>query len=378
MIVIIKAFMYNSIGKIGDNKMLEYFLGSYIVTIAGLIGAYFWGEHVHNGTGLTCVFIAVVLGVLEVSLSFDNAVVNAMKLEKMSHEWRHRFLTWGIVIAVFGMRFVFPILVVSIFAKLGMLEVANIALTNADKYAYYLHQTHAPIVTFGGMFLIMLFLNYFFNHKKTVHWIKPVEQWLAHFDHIKGIEVIISLLMLLATQNVVPAEQKIHVLIAGISGIITYLAIDGFTHYLEKHEEMRLASCAAKGAGCTGLISFLYLELIDASFSLDGVLGAFALSKDIIIISIGLAIGAMFVRSLTIMLVEKKTLAKFLYLEHGAHWAIGALACLMLVSTVKEIPEVVTGGIGLGFIVLAFISSVVHNKKMERLLAEGKDGGKNA
>ena len=358
--------------------MLEYFLGSYIVTIAGLIGAYFWGEHVHNGTGLTCVFIAIVLGILEISLSFDNAVVNAMKLEKMSHKWRHRFLTWGIIIAVFGMRFLFPILVVSIFAKLKMIEVANIALTNADKYAYYLHQTHAPIVTFGGMFLIMLFLNYFFNHQKEVHWIRPIEYWLAHFDHIKGIEIVISLFMLLATQNFVPAEQKIHVMIAGISGIITYLLIDGFTHYLEKHEEMRLANCDVKGASCTGLISFLYLELIDASFSLDGVLGAFALSKDIIIISIGLAIGAMFVRSLTIMLVEKKTLKQFLYLEHGAHWAIGALACLMLVSTVKEIPEIVTGGIGLGFIVAAFISSIMHNKKMERLIAQEQNGGENA
>ena len=356
--------------------MIEYFLGSYIVTIAGLIGAYFWGEHVHNGTGWTCVFIAMVLGILEVSLSFDNAVVNAMKLEKMSHKWRMRFLTWGILIAVFGMRFLFPILVVSIFAKLSMLDVANIALTNADKYAYYLHQTHAPIVTFGGMFLIMLFLNYFFNHEKEVHWIKPIEYWLAHFDHIKGIEVIISLFMLLATQNFVPMEQKLHVMIAGISGIITYLMIDGFTHYLEKHEEMRLAKCPAQAVGCTGLISFIYLELIDASFSLDGVLGAFALSKDIIIISIGLAIGAMFVRSLTIMLVEKKTLKQFLYLEHGAHWAIGALACLMLISTVKEIPEVVTGGIGLGFIVLAFISSIVHNKMMERLLAQ--EDSKNA
>ncbi|MBS5802016.1 MAG: DUF475 domain-containing protein [Brachyspira sp.] len=356
--------------------MLEYFLGSYIVTIAGLVGAYFWGEHVHNGSGLTCVFIALVLGVLEVSLSFDNAVVNAMKLEKMSHKWRHRFLTWGIVIAVFGMRFLFPILVVSIFAKLRMLEVAKIALTNADKYAYYLHQTHAPIVTFGGMFLIMLFLNYFFNHEKDVHWIKCIEAPLAHFDHIKGIEIIISLLMLLATQNFVPAEQKIHVMIAGISGIITYLAIDGFTHYLEKHEEMRAAKCVTGAVGCTGLISFIYLELIDASFSLDGVLGAFALSKDIIIISIGLAIGAMFVRSLTIMLVEKKTLKQFRYLEHGAHWAIGTLACLMLISTVKEIPEAVTGGIGLGFIVLAFVSSILYNRKLERCIAQ--EDGENA
>lgn len=349
--------------------MLKYFLGSYLVTIAGVIGAYLWGEHVHSGSGFACVFIALVLGILEVSLSFDNAVVNAMKLEKMSNEWRHRFLTWGILIAVFGMRFLFPILVVSIFAKLSMLEVAKIALTNADKYAYYLHQTHAPIVTFGGMFLIMLFLNYFFNHEKDVHWIKPLENWLCHCDHIRGIEIVISLLMLIATQNFVPIEQKVHVMLAGISGIITYLAIDGFTHYLERHEKIRIDKCT-QAAGCTGLVSFIYLELIDASFSLDGVLGAFALSKDIIIISIGLAIGAMFVRSLTIMLVEKKTLKQFLYLEHGAHWAIGALACLMLVSTVKEIPEALTGGIGLAFIILALISSILHNKKMENLLAQ--------
>ena len=141
-------------------------------------------------------------------------------------------------------------------------------------------------------------------------------------------------------------------------------AIDGVSHFLEKHEEMRMAQCAANTVKCTGLISFIYLELIDASFSLDGVLGAFALSNDVIIITIGLAIGAMFVRSLTIMLVEKKTLAQFLYLEHGAHWAIGALAIIMLITTTREVPEVVTGLVGLFFIVAAFISSIVHNKKV--------------
>ena len=349
--------------------MLEYFLESYIVTILGLTGAYFWGEHVHPGSGFVCVFIALVLGILEISLSFDNAVVNAMKLEKMSHQWRHRFLTWGIIIAVFGMRFLFPILVVSIFAKLKMVEVAKIAISDVDKYAYYLHETHDPIVTFGGMFLIMLFLNYFFDSKKEVHWIRPIENWLAHLDHMKGIETLLSLLALLATQYVVPEESKLSVVIAGIAGIVTYLAIDGFTHYLEKQEQIRLDKCTVQAAGCTGLISFIYLELIDASFSLDGVLGAFAISKDIIIISIGLAIGAMFVRSLTIMLVEKKTLKQFLYLEHGAHWAIGALAILMLMSTVKDLPEVVTGGIGLAFIIAALISSIMHNKKMDNLIA---------
>ena len=216
--------------------MLEYFLGSYIITIFGLAMAYMWGEHAHAGSGLTCVFIAIVLSVLEVSLSFDNAVVNAMKLEKMSHKWRHRFLTWGIAIAVFGMRFLFPILVVSIFAKLSMLNVIDIALNNVDKYAYYLHQTHAPIVTFGGLFLLMLFLYYFFDHNKDVHWIKPIEEPLAHLDHIRGIEIIISLFAVLITQNFVVPEQKLHVTIAGVCGILTYLLIDGFTHYLERHE----------------------------------------------------------------------------------------------------------------------------------------------
>lgn len=349
--------------------MLHYFLCSYIVTAFGLLGAYLLGEHIHNGSGMSCVFIVLVLAILEISLSFDNAVVNAMKLEHMSNVWRHRFLTWGIVIAVFGMRFLFPILVVAIFAGLSLTDAANIAFTNIEQYANYLQQTHAPIVTFGGMFLIMLFFNYFFNHKKELHWIKPIESRITSLDNFKGIEVLLSLLLLLATQKCVPEEQRMSVMIAGVAGITMFLLIEGLTHLLEKHEQQRIANCA-KGGACAGFVSFLYLELIDASFSLDGVLGAFALSKDIIIISIGLAIGAMFVRSLTIMLVEKKTLNKFLYLEHGAHWAIGALACLMLVSTIEEIPEVVTGGIGLGFIVAAFISSVVHNKKMERLIAK--------
>ena len=351
-----------------EDVLMKYFTGSYIVTIIGLICAYLWGEHVHAGTGWLCVFIACILGVLEVSLSFDNAVVNAMKLEKMTPVWRHRFITWGILIAVFGMRFLFPILVVSIFAHLRMIEVLQIALTDVGEYAYYLTQTHAPIVTFGGMFLMMLFLNYFFNHKKDVHWIRKIEEPLAHLDHVKSIEVILVLLMLLALYKIVPEEQAMSVVISGIFGILVYLIIEGATHYLEHREELRAAKCA-QGAACAGFVSFIYLELIDASFSLDGVLGAFALSKDIIIITIGLAIGAMFVRSLTILLVEKKTLAQFRYLEHGAHWAIGALALIMFISTVKEVPEVITGLIGFGFILAAFISSVVYNKKLENKIS---------
>ncbi len=341
---------------------MKYFKGSLLVTILGIIAAYFWGEHVHNGSGLLCVFIALILGILEVSLSFDNAVVNALKLEKMEHIWQHRFLTWGILIAVFGMRFLFPLLVVGIFAKLSIVKVAQIALTDSQQYAHYLHLTHAPIVAFGGAFLLMLFMNYFFNCEKDVHWIKGIEPCCSHLGNIKGFETVVTLIAVLITQHFISPEFKASVLFSGIVGVITYLLIDGITHWLEKHEQeraLKLAQCAKGG----GLVAFLYLELIDASFSLDGVLGAFALSQDILIITIGLSIGAMFVRSLTIMLVEKKTLDQFIYLEHGAHWAIGALALIMFVSTTVEVPEVVTGLVGLGFILASLFSSFAYNKK---------------
>ena len=347
--------------------MLHYFLGSYIVTIIGFIAAYLWGEHVHNGTGLTCVFIAFVLAVLEVSLSFDNAVVNAMKLEHMSEKWRHRFITWGILIAVFGMRFLFPLLVVAIFAKLNILSVLNMALNDVNSYAHYLELTHAPIVAFGGAFLLMLFMDYFVEQKKEIHWIKFIEIPMQRLASVKGVCTITTLIALGLLMFELSPEVRISVLKSGISGIIIYLIIDGLAEWLERRQEERMKLCADT-VKCSGLVGFLYLELIDASFSLDGVLGAFALSKDILIITIGLFIGAMFVRSLTIMLVEKKTLAQYLYLEHGAHWAIGTLAILMFISTFHEVPEVVTGLLGLAFIVSAFISSIIHNKKVKNEL----------
>lgn len=345
--------------------MLKYFLGSYIVTIMGVFGAYLWGEHVHNGTGLTCVFIALVLAILEISLSFDNAVVNAMKLEKMSPKWRHRFITWGILIAVFGMRFLFPLLVVAIFAKLNILAVLNMALNDVHEYAHYLELTHAPIVAFGGAFLLMLFMDYFTEKNKEVHWIKPIEDKLQKLSKIRGICTLVTLVVLGLLMLKLPENIRQSVFTSGISGIITYLIIDGVAEWLEKRQEERAKLCADT-IKCSGLVGFLYLELIDASFSLDGVLGAFALSQDILIITIGLFIGAMFVRSLTIMLVEKKTLDQFLYLEHGAHWAIGTLAILMFVSTFHEVPEVITGLLGLVFIVSALISSIIYNKKVEK------------
>ena len=169
------------------------------------------------------------------------------------------------------------------------------------------------------------------------------------------------MIALMILQNFIPEEQKVAVIMAGFTGIVLYLVIDSISNLLEQIAEKKAALMGETAK--LGFIGFLYLELIDASFSLDGVLGAFAISKDIIIISIGLAIGAMFVRSLTIFMVDMKTLKQYLYLEHGAHWAIGFLATVMFISTRMEIPEVITGGAGLVIVGAAFITSIMHNKK---------------
>lgn len=341
--------------------MTKVFKSSLIVAIIGLICAYFWGEYRLPSSGFKCLFIAFFLAILEITLSFDNAVVNAMKLEKMTEKWQHRFVTWGILIAVFGMRLVFPILVVAFFSHLSILSVTKMALSDVDSYTHYLHLAHPALVSFGGAFLMMIFLSYFFNSEKEVHWLKPIEETLKKLCIVKYIDIVLCLLTIYAVEFIVPAEQKLNVVMSGLLGVITFLIIESISSTMEKVMSKKF-DLAGEGAKL-GFVGFLYLELIDASFSLDGVLGAFAISKDVIIIMIGLAIGAMFVRSLTLYFVEQKTLKQFIFLEHGAHWAIGALAVIMFISTVKELPETVTGSIGLLLVGSAFLASIKHNQK---------------
>jgi len=161
------------------------------------------------------------------------------------------------------------------------------------------------------------------------------------------------------------------VLIAGVLGLATYLLVnalgelfDGDDDADEEELAEKLEHQKAKHViGKAAFFLFLYLEVLDASFSFDGVVGAFAITSDPIIIAIGLGIGAMFIRSLTVFLVRKGTLSEYVYLEHGALWAIGALAIILLVTIEYEVPEVVTGLIGVGFIAAALGSSIVRNRR---------------
>ncbi len=334
---------------------LHFFKGSIWVTAVGLLLAAGLGWQIHGtAAGVAgTVFIASMLAVLEVSLSFDNAVVNASVMEEMTPIWRHRFLTWGMAVAVFGMRFVFPLLVVSVVAGIGPLEAVRLATFAPEQYARLLKSAHVALGAFGGAFLGMVCLKYFFDAEKEVHWVGPLERRLSRLGKFEAIELGFTMLVLWGFSRAFPQAEALEFLVAGVFGLVTFIAVDGIGAVMEPGE--------GHDVHRAGLALFVYLNVLDASFSFDGVIGAFALTNNLFVIAIGLGIGAMFVRSLTIMLVEKGTLANYRYLEHGAFYAIGALALIMMVGTLHEVPEVVTGLIGAGFIALSLWSSVRFN-----------------
>ena len=340
------------------NSMLHYFKWAFIVTVLGLIlgAALGWQMTGTVGGMLTIFFICCVLAVLEISLSFDNAIVNANKLKDMTPEWQHRFLTWGIIIAVFGMRIVFPLLIVVVAAKIGPWQAMVMAASQPEEYARIMHDAHLPIAAFGGTFLMMVGLSFFFDHEKDVHWVKWLEGKMQKYATIRGIEVaLVLVIVLLFSRFLEPHESEIFFKSA-IWGLLTFLLVEVLGGLLDSSQEMLAAG--AKG----GLGAFLYLEVLDASFSFDGVIGAFALTQNLFVIAIGLGIGAMYVRSMTIMLVEKGTLTQYRYLEHGAFYAIIALSIIMFMQSFVKIPEVVTGLGGAALIGISLWSSIRWNR----------------
>jgi hypothetical protein len=346
--------------------VFKYFKGSLIFTVLCLaIGAWLGWEITHDIAGtLGVLWIILVLGVLETSLSFDNAVVNATVLRDMDETWRRRFLTWGIIIAVFGMRIVFPLVIVGIAAHLGPIDALKLAATDPVHYERIITGAHIGISGFGGAFLGMVGLTFFLDEDKDLNWIGIIERPLAALSQISGLAIGLVLLALYGISRLIAPADAMTLLVSGIFGLVAYIAVQAIGALLEKDDdgEGTAGANATAAVAKAGLAAFLYLEVLDASFSFDGVIGAFALSNNLFIIALGLGIGAMFVRSMTVMLVDRGTLTEYRYLEHGAFYAIVALAVIMLLSVRFEIPETVTGLIGAAFIGLAFLASVRSNR----------------
>ena len=338
---------------------MSHFKYSFVFTAIALVLVSIWGLHQNGMTGLfTALSITIILVVMEVSLSFDNAVVNASILKGWDDYWKKIFLTVGIVVAVFGMRLLFPIFIVSQTADMSMLDVWHLALNEPNKYSANLIAHHTEISTFGGMFLLLVFFNFLFDLDKDVHWFGKIEEKISQLGKIEASSTLVALYILVTILAFVDGD-KISVLIAGIWGVMVYLSVHAVGIILEhiNDDKAKIATTVAKGS----LGGFIYLEMLDASFSFDGVIGSFAITNDIVVIMVGLGIGAMFVRSMTLYLVDKGTLDSYIFLEHGAHYAIGALAFIMILSSTGiHIPEIVTGLVGVSFILWSLYSSIRH------------------
>ncbi|MBD3728129.1 MAG: DUF475 domain-containing protein [Sphingomonadales bacterium] len=345
--------------------VITYFRGSILFALVCLLLAAWYGwvaTQSVEGT-LSIIWIVLVLSVLEISLSFDNAVVNASVLGEMDEIWQKRFLTWGIAFAVFGMRVIFPLAIVAIAAGIGPIEALRLSLNQPQEYERIVSSAHVAIAGFGGAFLALVGSKFFFDAEKDVHWIRTLEEYLSNFGRVPAIEVGLLLLTMLAVAYLLPQDEALVFLIAGMLGIVAFIAVEGISKWLEYHDELRRLSGAAVRSGLGG---FIYLNVLDASFSFDGVIGAFALSNNMIVIALGLSIGAFFVRSMTILLVRRGTLAEYEYLEHGAFWAIIALGAIMLASARWHIPESATGLLGALLIGLSLLWSIhVRRKRPE-------------
>jgi hypothetical protein len=313
--------------------------------------------------GASAAWVTLVLLVLEISLSFDNAVVNARVLDKLTPAQQRFFLTWGLIIPVFGVRLLGPLLMVALAGGVGLGQAFDAAIHHPDRYRELLELAEPRILAFGGMFLLMVFLRYFLNEAKTLHWFGPLERRLSAAGRIEALEIALALILLLLLVASLPATLRGDVMVAGVIGLVLQLLSTSLADAFGD-EEQAGARLAAGG----GLMSLIYLELLDASFSLDGTIGAFAITSNLALIMVGLGLGALFIRSLTLMLSREKALDQLVYLEHGAHYAIGALGLLMLASIWLghqgvHLPEWVTGLIGVVLLVLSLADSLRQRRR---------------
>jgi len=334
--------------------LLPHFAGSLLFTVVAVAVAWVIG-------GPRAAATVLFLGALETSLSFDNAVVNASVLKHWNAVWRRRFVTWGIVVAVFGMRLVFPLLIVGVAGNMGPFSALDLAVNNPAEYGRVLASAHHQIAAFGGAFLLMVFFKFFVARHKTEHWFVAVERPLTRLGKMEAIEGALTLVILLLTAELLDGATRAEFIVAGVWGVVAFILVKGLAALLGHGEGGVARQVVSQGIG-----GFLYLEVLDASFSFDGVIGAFAMTSNLVVIALGLGVGAMFVRSFTLLLVERGTLDTYRFLEHGAFWAIGALAAVMFIGVRFPVPEAVTGLVGALLIVWSLGSSIRANRKAAR------------
>jgi len=292
--------------------------------------------------------IAIVIGlvVFEVVNSVDNAVVNATVLKTMSMLWRKRFLLIGIITSVFLVRFLLPLLIVWISVPTLSISGIFLAFSGQSGIAAKAIELQKPIILmFGGVFLLYLYFHWLFIEKKEPLFIERYlkEKHGVWFFAFAAISLVV--IMYLARANPM-------VMLAAAIGSATFFILYGLKETAESSERNMMAGSSE----LSDLSKFVYLEVLDTTFSFDGVVGAFAFTINLLFILIGLGIGAIVVRELTIKGID--TIGKYKYLKNGALSSIGFLGLFMLVESFGiELPSYIPTTITFIVIGIAFYKS---------------------
>lgn len=327
--------------------LLRTFGISACITIASLIVVLLW-------LGAGALGAAVVLIAVELAFSFDNAIINAKVLARMNQFWQKMFLTVGVVLAIFGMRVLFPMIIVMLTAHVPFGTVVDLAFNHPTIYAAKLTLAHPSIAAFGGSFLLMLALHFFMDDEKEVHWITEIERPLKAAARW-WVPAVVTVCITAVFGQLVPMAEQAAVWRSGLAGTALFLAVNVFTEWIGGLTSK--SGSAHQHSGTLALMMFGYLQLLDASFSFDSVLGAFAITTNVVLIAIGLGVGAIWVRSLTVYMVRHKMLSAYAYLEHGAHYAVLALAVALFISLLIDVPQAITGIVGIGLIAASVAAS---------------------
>jgi hypothetical protein len=337
------------------SSIIRLYAWSTVVSVALLVFVGF-------EAGMAALVLTIILAGLEITFSVDNAVINTRILQRMTPAWQRAFLTVGILIAVIGVRVVLPLVIVAVAADLSVARVVDLALHHPEEYGNHLNEAHPIIAAFGGIFLFMIFLDFFLERRKT-KWLVPLERILERAGKLESVSVITAVVLLLLASRLVEGHERQTVLISGLVGLLIYLLINALDTLLSRSGMNKTLQTQAKATFKAGLVGFLYLNIVDASFSLDGVIGAFAITDKILLIAIGLGVGALYVRVITLHMLQHGVLDRYRYTEHGAHYAIGILAAIMLLSLKFQIPDAVAGLSGVAVIAASVWQSRLENKR---------------
>ncbi len=280
---------------------------------------------------ISAIITIVGLSLFETVSSIDNAIINAEVLGTMSKQARSWFLLWGLIIAVFVVRGLLPWLIVWAFnPSLGPIQAfmstlsGNLAVRNSIEKS-------APILLIaGGIFLVFLFLNWLFLEEKKFG-LPRTEKFFME----RGVWFYAVVSALLAVITWFAIRQNNMMAFGAVMGSTLFFITHGFKQSAEK-EETKL-----KGSVKSDFSKLLFLEIIDATFSIDGVLGAFAFTLSVPLILLGNGLGAVVVRQLTVGNIER--IKKYVYLKNGAMYSILVLGVIMILHSFGfKIPEYVS------------------------------------